>query len=197
MPYIDVVATTDVDEYTITTSIRGNVERPVLEFKSEPPLPDYQILTVLVTGAPESGSDDDVNVQREAASLLAAFQSAAIEDALNERLGIDRVGIEFGETVDEPILTVGKRITPNLYVETVYHHNAPEDENTTEARVRYRISPSWSVESAYGDAGIGSVDLFWIKNFGGKSAALELEPLEDDTEATPTTKTGVALDPLD
>ncbi|MEZ4433407.1 MAG: translocation/assembly module TamB domain-containing protein [bacterium] len=197
MPYIDVVATTDVDEYTITTSIRGNVERPALEFKSEPPLPDYQILTVLVTGAPESGGDDDVNVQREAASLLAAFQSAAIEDALNERLGIDRVGIEFGETVDEPILTVGKRITPNLYVETVYHHNAPEDENTTEARVRYRITPSWSVESAYGDAGIGSVDLFWIKNFGGKSAALELEPLEDDTEATPTTKTGVALDPLD
>ena len=199
MPYIDVIATTDVDEYTITTTIRGNVERPTLEFSSDPALPDYQILTVLVTGAPESGNDDAVNVQREAASLLAAFQSAAIEDALNERLGIDRVGIEFGETVEEPILTVGKRITPNLYVESVYHHNAPEDENTTEARVRYRITPSWSVESAYGDAGVGSLDLFWIKNFGGRSSALEVEPLEprDDIETPPTTNTGVAVDPLD
>lgn len=199
MPYIDVTATTDVDEYTITTTIRGNVERPSLDFKSEPPLPDYQILTVLVTGAPESGNDDDVNVQREAASLLAAFQSAAIEDALNDRLGIDRVGIEFGESVDEPILTVGKRITPNLYVETVYHHNAPEDENTTEARVRYRISKAWSVESAYGDAGVGSLDLFWIKHFGGTSAEPILDPLgedvEADTGADPTPNTGVAVDP--
>lgn len=201
MPYIDVTATTDVDEYTITTTIRGNVERPALDFTSDPPLPDYQILTVLVTGAPESGNDDDVNVQREAASLLAAFQSAAIEDALNDRLGIDRVGIEFGETVDEPILTVGKRITPNLYVETVYHHNAPEDENTTEARVRYRISKAWSVESAYGDAGVGSLDLFWIQHFGGTSAEPILDPMGEptdaDTGAAPASNTGVAVDPLE
>ncbi len=180
LPYLDVIARTVVDTYTITVSIRGKPDRPILEFSSDPPLPDYQILTVLVTGAPESGGDDDgdSSVARQAASLLAAFQNSAIEDALNERLGIDRVGIEFGETIDQPILTVGKRLSPDLYVETVYHQNAPEDANSIEARARFRITPRWSFETAAGDKGIGVAELSWTRHFGGELAAKSLEALD-------------------
>lgn len=187
MPYVEISATTTVDTYEIVASIRGKPDRPKLEFSSQPPLPDYQILTVLVTGAPEAagGADDgESNVAREAASLLAAFQSPALEDALNEKLGIDRVGVEFGETIEEPILTVGKRVTPNLYIETAYHHNAPEDENSTEARVRYRITNRWSVETTYGDAGIGELELFWVRHFGGTAATEGVESL-DPVEGEP------------
>ncbi len=194
-PYLDVIAKTTVETYTITASIRGKPDRPILEFSSDPALPDYQILTVLVTGAPESGGDGDGegSVAREAASLLAAFQNSAIEDALNERLGIDRVGIEFGDTIDQPILTVGKRISPDLYVETVYHQNAPDDANSIEARARFRITPQWSFETAAGDKGIGVAELIWVRHFGGDQAAktldeLQVEQAPPDEEATNAAK---------
>lgn len=180
LPYLDIIARTNVDTYTITASIRGKPDRPILEFSSDPVLPDYQILTVLVTGAPESGGDEDGDgsVAKQAASLLAAFQNAAIEDALNERLGIDRVGIEFGETIEQPILTVGKRLSPDLYVETVYHQNAPDDANSIEARARFRITPRWSLETAAGDKGIGVAELSWTRHFGGEQAARTLDAID-------------------
>ncbi|MCA9540551.1 MAG: translocation/assembly module TamB domain-containing protein, partial [Myxococcales bacterium] len=72
----------------------------------------------------------------------------------------------FDEAV-EPIVTVGKRLTPRLYVETLYHHNAPPETNEKEVRARYRFAPKWSLETSYGDAGQGLVELYWTTRFGG------------------------------
>ncbi len=166
-PYASLAASTEVGSYRITATLDGPVSKPNLELSSSPPLPDYEVLSVLINGAPDS-ADGDQSVEREAAALLAAFQSPALEQALNDRLGIDRVGLTFGEAVDQPILTLGKRVARDVYVETRYLHNTPEDENSTEAVVRYDFLPRWSVETSYGDAGEGEIELSWRRSFGDR-----------------------------
>jgi outer membrane protein OmpA-like peptidoglycan-associated protein len=75
-----------------------------------------------------------------------------------------------GSSIKNPILTVGKQLTRRLYVETVYHHNAPPDANEKEGRVRYQVASKWTVDTAFGDAGEGKLGLFWSHSFGGPPA---------------------------
>jgi autotransporter translocation and assembly factor TamB len=163
-PYIDLEAVSSQPEAEVTVTVRGRLSRPTLEFSSNPALSDYQILTLLVTGSTEIG-ESDRDVAAKAASLLAAVSNPQLQNQLNQRLGLDRVAIGFGETIDQPILTVGKRIGRDVYVETQYHHNAPEDQNTTQLAIEYGFVPRWSLEGFFGDAAVGGVGIFWSRSF--------------------------------
>jgi translocation and assembly module TamB len=160
-PFIDLLAQTDAGEAVVTVTIRGPVDRPELTFGSEPAMPQYQVLTLLITGTTQASEEEEQSVQDQAAGLLAAFGNPELERQMQDRFGIDRVRLSFGETADQPILSVGKHLSRRLYVESQYHHNAPIDENTAELRTRYRLAPSWALETSYGDAAVGGVDVFW------------------------------------
>lgn len=163
-PYLDVEAVSSLPDAEVTVTVTGRVSRPTLEFSSNPALTDYEILTLLITGSTEIGeSDGDVTVK--AASLLAAFSSPQLQTQLNQRLGLDRVAIGFGETIDQPIFTVGKRFGRDVYVETEYHHNAPEDQNTTQIAIEYGFLPRWSLEGFFGDASVGALGIYWGRSF--------------------------------
>jgi hypothetical protein len=64
------------------------------------------------------------------------------------------------------VLSVGKRISEDLYVETAMRVNAKRGKNRVEARIEYEIAPHWTVETFFGDAAVGGVDLFWEKILG-------------------------------
>ena len=94
----------------------------------------------------------------------------------------------FGETVDQPIVTVGKRVNEKLYVEAGYHHNAPRGVNEAEVRLEYRFAPPrWSVETFFGDAAQGGVGLWWNRRFAtrGQRRALERRAEPGPSEPAP------------
>jgi len=160
-PYLQLVAHADTPEARVTATIRGPASAPELVLSSEPPLPQYQILTLLVTGSTQSSEEGGEQVRSKAAALLAAFQSPALERQLHDRVGIDRARVSFGDSADQPILVLGKFLTRWMYLETRYHHNAPEDVNARELRLELRLGRRWSLETLYGDAAIGGMDVFW------------------------------------
>jgi autotransporter translocation and assembly factor TamB len=165
-PFIDLVATTDTPEALVTMIIRGRVSRPQLELRSEPPMPESDIFALLITGHANADDADGKEFSAKAAGVLAAFNNPALQRHLREKVGIDRVGVGFGETVEQPIVTVGKRVNDKLYVEAGYHHNAPRGVNEAELRLEYRFAPpSWSVETFFGDAAQGGVGLWWNRRF--------------------------------
>ena len=163
-PYLDVEAVSSLPEAEVTVTVTGRVSRPTLEFASNPALTEYQILTLLITGSTEIGEGDG-DVAAQAASLLAAVSNPQLQSQLNQRLGLDRVAIGFGETIDQAILTVGKRFGSDVYVETEYHHNAPEDQNTTQIAIEYGFLPRWSLEGFFGDAAVGALGIYWSRSF--------------------------------
>lgn len=167
-PYIQLTAITQTDEGTVTADVHGRVSRPVLRLSSDPPLPESAVFALLVTGkSGEQADGEGGSVEAKAASLLAAFENPVLQRALQDRLGIDRVGLAFGDSIDQPIVAVGKRVSKRVYLETRYHHNAPINENHAEIHLEYSIkSPSWSLETFIGDAAKGAVEVWWRRRFG-------------------------------
>ena len=165
VPFLDLTASTTVDGVEITATIRGALPKPELILRSSPSMSQSEIFTILVTGSADTGEADPDEVQAKAAGVLAALTNPALQQQLNDKLHVDKVGLGFGETTDQPVLTVGKRINRKVYAETQYHHNAPKTENRAELRVEYDFAPRWSIETFFGDAAAGGVDLFWGRAF--------------------------------
>ncbi|HWB77989.1 MAG TPA: translocation/assembly module TamB domain-containing protein, partial [Nannocystaceae bacterium] len=167
-PYIAVTAVTQTPEGDVNIDVHGRASKPQLRLSSDPPLPESDVFALLVTGSSE-GADkgEGGEVEAKAANLLVAFENPVLQRELQDRLGIDRVGVTFGDTVDQPIVAVGKRVSRKIYLETRYHHNAPKTQNTAEIHLEYTIkAPHWSVETFFGDAAKGGVELWWRKRFG-------------------------------
>lgn len=171
VPFVDVVAVTSVDDITITATVRGPLPRPELVLSSSPSMSQSDIFTVLVTGSADTQDADPDEVEAKAASVLAALSNPALQQQLNSKLRVDKVGVGFGESTDQPILTVGKHVSKRVYAETEYHHNAPKTENRAEVRVEYRFWPRWSIETFFGDAAAGGVDLLWGRAFDTKRSS--------------------------
>lgn len=168
-PFVNLTAHADTPEAVVTAVIRGRLSRPDLTLRSDPPLTQYQIVALLITGKSDTTDrDDDANVEAQAASLLMSFNNPVLERRVYEKLGIDRASVGVGSSVEEPIVTVGKRVGQKVYLETEYHHNAPAGENTASGTVEYRLTPDWSLETSFGDAQKGEVGLFWQKRFDRK-----------------------------
>jgi hypothetical protein len=167
-PFIDLVATTALPDGSVTVTLRGRASRPDLRLTSSPPLPETEVFSLLVTGAPGGARDESTEFDAQAAAMLAAFNNPVIAGHLRETIGIDRVGVAFGEDIENPILTVGKRLNRRLYLETRYHHDAPVDQNTAEVRLEYAfIPPRWSLQTHFGDAAVGGIEIWWQRRFGG------------------------------
>ncbi|MEM9455468.1 MAG: translocation/assembly module TamB domain-containing protein [Myxococcota bacterium] len=163
--YTDIAASAQVGEVEVTATIRGPLPHPELLLSSVPPYSASQVFTLLLTGTADFEAADSERVQAQAASLLTAFSSPALQRQINERLRVDRIGLGVGESTNQPILSVGKSLTRNVYVETQYHHNAPDQKNRAELRMRYRFAPRWSLETFVGDAAVAGLDIFWGRVF--------------------------------
>lgn len=184
-PVVSLVANGYVVDTDVTVAVRGPVRQPQLVLRSNPPLAEYQILTLLVTGRANALDDSNGDVRREAGQLVDRFHNPSLERQLYDRLGVDKLGVAFGDAVDQPILTVGRQINRELYLETTYHHNAPPTDNERELRVEYQLTPRWSVDTAYGDAAVGNVGLAWKARFGGQPPAQPLSSLGAEVEVPP------------
>ncbi|MCA9663044.1 MAG: translocation/assembly module TamB domain-containing protein, partial [Myxococcales bacterium] len=165
-PFVDVVAVTDVQTTRVSVIVRGRLPKPELILQSTPPMEESAILKLLLVGDENAADGDEGQVLAGAASLLAAFQNSALRNYVNERTGIDQLALTFDEDVSQPVLSVGKRVSEDLYVETAMRVNPKRGKNRVEARIEYEIAPHWTVESFFGDAAVGGIDLFWEKILG-------------------------------
>lgn len=165
-PMAEVVARGKAVGTHVLVRVLGPVRRPELVLASSPPLPEYQILTLLIMGRADAVDDRNGEVRREASRLVDRFHNPSLKRQLFDRLGVDKVGLGFGKSVKQPILTVGKQLTRTLYVESLYHHNAPPGTNQVQGHVEYRVDPRWTLDTVFGDRGEGGFGVFWTTTFG-------------------------------
>ncbi|MBZ5715704.1 translocation/assembly module TamB [Nannocystis pusilla] len=165
-PFLDLIAEARTPQADVTVTLRGRLSRPELHLRSQPPLTEPQIFSLLVSGSADSNETDPRKAQASAAGLLVNFSNPTLARFAESRLGIDRIKLGFAADITQPVLTVGKHLSKSIYVETTYHHNAPPRQNRIEAQVEYRFAPGWSVETFFGDAAVGGLDVFWRHRFG-------------------------------
>jgi len=121
-PAVDIRAETARSDYDIRLAITGPLENLEFELNSSPPLPQTDIVTLLVTGKTrdELGSGGGGLSEDEATFYLSGNLAEGLAPALQRSLGLDEVTVNpvlMGSQADPTArITVGKALSPRLFV---------------------------------------------------------------------------------
>ena len=114
---MDIRATRKVDNTTVGIHLGGTLRSPKSKIFSEPPLPESEALSFLITGHSLSTASG-----QESALLMSAVRGLGIsgDDGLIRKigasLGLDDVNIVTSEDIKKSKLQLGKRLGSRLYV---------------------------------------------------------------------------------
>ena len=108
------------DQIKVGIYVRGTLEKPQLSLYSEPTMTQQQQLSWLLFGRPldQSSSSEDRSMLSGAAVALGLGGGSALAQNLRGGLGVDEIslGSSPGETQEQARLTVGKYLSPKLFV---------------------------------------------------------------------------------
>lgn len=120
-PALEIRATRKpTDEITVGLYVRGTLKEPDFKVFSTPPMPQEQQLGWLILGRPirDSSSASDKAMVGNAATSLGLAGGEWIAGRLGSKIGIDEVsvGSRPGEPTEQAMFTVGKYLSPKLFI---------------------------------------------------------------------------------
>jgi translocation and assembly module TamB len=172
-PALTIRLTRQFPEAQVIVQISGTPKSPRLQMTSDPPIYDQgQIFSLILTGqaggAPSAGRGPDPT------SAITSMVLGRIADQIAPQLGLDVLRVENVDLLSaqgQPLggtdtrVEVGKYVSDRIYVSYAHVFGANETQNTNEARMEYRITTRWMIETIFGDAGVGSVDAVWTRRY--------------------------------
>ena len=144
-PGLDLRATrgfTDPD-VTVGLQVRGTAQVPILTVFSDPAMEQSDALSYLVAGKPlnqlKSGEGDAVS---SAARALGTAGGDLLAKSVGRKMGLDDVGVADSTAVGGAALTIGKYLSPRLYLSYGVGLFTPGEVVT----LRYRLTRLFNVE---------------------------------------------------
>jgi len=130
-------------DVTVGLQVRGTALVPVLTVFSQPAMEQSDALSYLVAGKPmsqlKSGEGDAVG---SAARALGTAGGDLLAKSIGTRMGLDDVGVADSSAVGGAALTVGKYLSPRLYLSYGVGLFTPGEVVT----LRYRLTRLFNVE---------------------------------------------------
>jgi translocation and assembly module TamB len=151
----------------------GPVETGKLTLRSEPPLRDDQILSLLLFGSPDgsigatSGGADGSFVGGTALVAGGNVLARGLNLELRRLTSLD-IQTRIGEREGEPQPEVAVQLTPRLTAELAYRLDAPNPgraQDRTYLTLDLRLFRNWSLSTTIGDAGSFVLNLLWRYRF--------------------------------
>lgn len=159
-PGLDLVASRTVDDKRVGVMVGGTAANPQLELFSNPSMSEGDILAYLVLGRPlNSAGEADKSALMAAASSFGLAKGSALAESIGHQLGFEDVSISSGGDANQAWLTVGRYLTPKLYVS--YGVGLFEPGNIV--RVRYDLTERWKVQGESGGSASGADILYTIE----------------------------------
>jgi|GEM_PF-1322511 len=116
-PALDIRAVREVRGQTVGVLINGTLNAMRSQLFSSPALPESDVLAVLVTGRPAAQlQSSDGEAVLGAITSLGIERGQSLANDLGDRLGFDTVAITNTGNIDSSELTVGKYLTPQVFV---------------------------------------------------------------------------------
>jgi translocation and assembly module TamB len=162
---LDLAADHEAPSVKVHATVSGTIRSPNLRLTSEPPLGEAALAMLIVTGRTDMamGGTPGTPFKAQDAGMAAAMAVAnrAFEEKLGEKMPLDSL------TLDSSAVTAGKQLSDRIFVNYLRRFDArPEQgENVDEVRVQYHITPRWTLESRYGNAGAGGASVMWQKDY--------------------------------
>jgi translocation and assembly module TamB len=140
-PGIDVRAQKQFPDVTAGVNVRGTLTQPRMSFFSDPPLPQSQIVSLILAGGSLQSAQNSQNAALgQGAALLAA--------QLGPHVGVPDVSLETDPIANETSLVLGRYLSPRLYVS--YGVSLTEQLNTF--KMRYTLGDHWTIRTELGQA---------------------------------------------
>jgi translocation and assembly module TamB len=165
-PIVDIDATTRVEEYDVTIGLHGNLNQLTPTFRSEPPLPQADVISLLALGRTQeeqalySQQEQSIGVNSTTNALLGGALNAAVDARVQKLFGGGSVKIDptYVGTVGSSSarITVQQNISRNVQVTYATNVNATAQQ-LIQAQVD--ITQSLSVLAVRDEAGVFSMVL--------------------------------------
>ena len=162
-PELNIQAEADIKAYRVTLRLTGPLSQSRAELKSDPALPQADIVALITTGRLDSGVTGGSALTRSGVDSAAtvvteALINAPVRKATDKLFGLNRFEIdprisEQGVVNPTARLTLGKQINRNLSL--TYSTNLASDQNQV-ASVEYRLSNRLSFVAQYEQAPVSS-----------------------------------------
>ncbi len=155
-PLLNIQAETEIRGYRLTVALTGPLSQPSTTLRSDPTLPQADVVSLITTGNLASGDQSASTLAQTgfgtATSLLTdTLINAPVQRATDRLFGLNRFEIDpliagRGGASPTARLTVGRQINRNLSV--TYSTNVTSDQNQVVA-VEYRVSDRLSFVAQY------------------------------------------------
>jgi translocation and assembly module TamB len=178
-PVINFEATTNIQQYEITLNFSGQASKMSLSYRSDPPLPGNDIVTLLALGQTSSEAAMHGGVTGQAGSSNSSGATALLSEAISSQLG-GRVERLFGITrfrVDPGLASfgttnsnqnVGARVTVEQQVTrdlTVTYVSNVSSSQQQVIQVEYNLNRNISIVGLRDQNGTFGVDIKFKKRF--------------------------------
>lgn len=145
-PRLNIVAVRELEEVTAGLQVGGTAQNPQLTVFSEPAMGQAEALALLVTGKPLSEvgqGDPESDMLQSAARSVGAAAGGLLARSVGRRLGVDELTVEDSDALGGAALTVGRYLSPRLYLSYGVGLFEPGEVLT----LRYRLSRSLALEA--------------------------------------------------
>jgi len=173
-PVINVEATTNIQQYEVTLNFSGTASKMAMSYRSDPPLPGNDIITLLALGqtsseaAMRSGSATQSGTSG-ASALLSEAISSQLGGRVERLFGITRFRVDPGLAAVGPSssgqnaaarVTVEQQVSPNLSVTYVSNVSSTQQQVI---QVEYNVTRTISVVALRDQNGTFGVDVKFKK----------------------------------
>ncbi len=151
---------------TIEARVRGPIRQPELDLRSDPPLPETAIASLLLLG--ETGTEpgfeaDGPTGAGRAATVLGSALTGELRRRLQRTIPVDVLALEPGDATAEGRLRVGKRLWNGLVLTYAHAFGAVEEDGVNVLRLEYRFHRVWQLVTELTDGNRGTVDVVWTR----------------------------------
>ncbi|MGA3293870.1 MAG: translocation/assembly module TamB domain-containing protein [Candidatus Acidiferrales bacterium] len=172
-PELDVEATSTISQYQVTIDFSGKASHLSMNYRSDPPLPDSDIVALLALGSPGQGSalrsSPGASQNYGATALLSEAISSGIGGRIEHLFGISsfRVDPFVAGTATESNaaarVTIQQQVTRGLTI--TYSTNAATSNQYQLIQVEYALRRTLSVIFLRDINGTYGLDIKWVKHF--------------------------------
>ena len=173
-PALDLVATTNIQQFNITLHLGGTLERPDVNFSSDANLADLDIVA-LIAGEPRPGdelvapnpADQQVGGTQVAKEFLYGQAAHEISSRVNTLLRFDRFRInpipaETGQSLAGVSVTVGKRLSKDVFVT---YSTEPGSTRQYVVQVEWQMRKNVVLVLTQAGDGTYAIDTQWQRRF--------------------------------
>jgi len=156
--------------YAVYADYTGDVKNGKITLRSEPPLNQDEIASLLMFGDPEGSmgaGSGDTNSAATAVGVAGDTAAKGINKALGDLTRLDvsaRVDTSTGTARPELVVQISPRVTARV-TRAVGEPQAGQPPDRTFLTFEFRFTRSWSVSGVVGDHGGSGMDVIWRRRY--------------------------------